>query len=217
MLTYWETYVAGLEYLCVFLIPLAAFTLLVDRGNNESGAGCLIGIVGFVLQGVALLIVTISLSPIILGFSSDAAWTLPWTLILQAPWGFATLVLILLIATFLFGLIPFFGSKPSLLTLVLGGITLAFIIGMLKTVSPDMFQGPIDYVPGVWFSVGLIIVGGFMSWAGMIVATAVGTVGDILAGNGIGQLLAVPLSAAFGFVPVFIYGAWLGAQIRGGF
>ncbi len=38
-----------------------------------------------------------------------------------------------------------------------------------------------------------------------------------MAEEGLGQLIMFPIGAIFGFIPVFMYGAWLGAQVRGGF
>jgi hypothetical protein len=35
------------------------------------------------------------------------------------------------------------------------------------------------------------------------------------AAEGFGRLLVFPIAAIFGFIPVFMYGAWLGAQLRG--
>ena len=74
----------------------------------------------------------------------------------------------------------------------------------------------VDFLPGFWFSVGLIVIGGIMSWIGMMVAAFTVTALE-LAQDGIGQIIMLPVSAIFGFIPVFMYGAWLGAQVRGGF
>jgi hypothetical protein len=31
----------------------------------------------------------------------------------------------------------------------------------------------------------------------------------------ISQLIMIPLGSVFGFIPIFIYGAWIGLQIKG--
>lgn len=55
-----------------------------------------------------------------------------------------------------------------------------------------------------------------MAWVGMMVAALAVTALE-LAQEGIGQIVMFPIAAIFGFIPVFMYGAWLGAQVRGGF
>ena len=74
----------------------------------------------------------------------------------------------------------------------------------------------VDLIPGFWFSVGLLVIGGLMSWIGLMVSALVAAAFE-QASEGLGQLLMFPVAAIFGFVPVFIYGAWLGAQLKGGF
>jgi len=93
---------------------------------------------------------------------------------------------------------------------------LMFVIGILDSMNPGIVKGRVDFVPGFWFSAGLLVVGGVMSWVGMMVAALIATALE-MAEEGIGQLLMFPIGAIFGFIPVFMYGAWLGAQVRGGF
>jgi hypothetical protein len=91
-----------------------------------------------------------------------------------------------------------------------------FVLGILDSVNPGIVKGRVDFIPGFWFSVGLLVIGGVMSWVGMMVAALIAT-GLEMAEEGIGQLLMFPIGAIFGFVPVFMYGAWLGSQVKGGF
>ena len=51
-----------------------------------------------------------------------------------------------------------------------------------------------------------------MSWIGMMVCTLLGTVIG-MDDQGVGVLVMPWIGAIFGFIPVFMYGAWLGAQI----
>jgi hypothetical protein len=55
-----------------------------------------------------------------------------------------------------------------------------------------------------------------MSWVGYMVATPIVAVANEAAANFV-QLLIFPLGAIFGFVPVFMYGAWLSGQLRHSF
>jgi hypothetical protein len=74
----------------------------------------------------------------------------------------------------------------------------------------------VDFIPDLWFSAGLIVMGGFMSWIGTAVSAQL--VGAIkFSDEHIGQYIMIPVSAIFGFIPLLIYGAWLGAQVKGGF
>ena len=82
--------------------------------------------------------------------------------------------------------------------------------------NPGQIKGQVDFTPGIWFSLGLIVIGGIMSWVGVMIASAILT-GIDMAVEGLGQLIVMPIGAIFGFIPVFMYGAWLGAQVKGGF
>ena len=73
-------------------------------------------------------------------------------------------------------------------------------------------------VPGFWFTVGLLIIGAIMAWVGIWVAALLATAVDSASEEreGFGSLIMFPAAAIFGFIPVFIYGAWLGAQLKHG-
>ena len=134
----------------------------------------------------------------------------------MAPGAFFKLVGVLVIASIALAFMPILGQLQSLQTLVLGGTALIFVLGIFDSVSPGVVMELVDFLPGFWFSVGLIVIGGIMSWIGMMVAAFTVTALE-LAQDGIGQIIMLPVSAIFGFIPVFMYGAWLGAQVRGGF
>jgi len=87
---------------------------------------------------------------------------------------------------------------------------------ILDSVSPGIVRGRVDFVPGFWFLVGFLAIGGVMSWVGMMAVAFIATTLKIDE-KSIGQLFIFPIGAVFGFIPVFMYGAWLGAQMRGGF
>jgi len=217
VLTYWETYVAGLEYLAIFFVPMIVMGMVMQK-NESAGAlaGCLSMLLMPVVQVAAMAVMVLTLAPIIFGFAEDAAWSFPWQLITMAPGAFFKLVGVLVVAAIILAFIPILGQLRSLQTLVLGGIALMFVLGILDSVNPGIVKGRVDFIPGFWFSVGLIVIGGIMSWVGMVVAALAVTALE-LAQEGIGQIVMFPIAAIFGFIPVFMYGAWLGAQVRGGF
>lgn len=223
VLTYWETYVAGLEYLAIFFIPMAIVGMIMEKSEGGGAAvGCLSMLLSMlllpVLQVAAIAVFVLTLAPIIFGFAEDAAWSFPWKILTMAPGAFFKLVGVLVVAAIVLAFIPILGQLNSLQTLVLGGIALMFVLGILDSVNPGIVRGRVDFVPGFWFSVGLLVIGGVMSRVGMMVAALILT---LMAKEGIGQLLmfpiGFPIGAIFGFIPVFMYGAWLGAQVRGGF
>jgi hypothetical protein len=217
VLTYWETYVAGLEYLAIFFVPMIVMGMVMQK-NESAGAlaGCLSMLLMPVVQVAAMAVMVLTLAPIIFGFAEDAAWSFPWQLIAMAPGAFFKLVGVLVVAAIILAFIPILGQLQSLQTLVLGGIALMFVLGILDSVNPGIVKGRVDFIPGFWFLVGLIVIGGIMSWVGMVVAALAVTALE-LAQEGIGQIVMFPIAAIFGFIPVFMYGAWLGAQVRGGF
>jgi hypothetical protein len=217
VLTYWETYVAGLEYLAIFFIPMAIVRMIMEKSEGGGAAvGCLSMLLLPVLNGAATAVFLLTLSPIIFGFAEDAAWSFPWRILVMAPGAFFKFVGVLVVAAIVLAIIPILGKLDTLYILVNGGIALGLILGILDTVNPGIVKGSVDFIPGFWFFVGLLVIGGVMRRVGMLVAALIAT-GLDKAKEGIGQLVMVPLVNIFGFVPVFMYGAWLGSQVKGGF
>ena len=217
MFTFWETYVAGIEYFAIYFVPMVIAGMVAEKSEGGGAVvGCVTMLLMPVLQVAAMAIMILTISPIIFGFAEDAVWSFPWQLIGLAPAAFFKLIGVLVIAVIALAFLPFLGQLHSLQTLVLGGIALTFVLGILDSVDPGIVKGRVDLVPSFWFSVGLIIIGGVMSWIGTMVVAAIATAID-MAEDGLGQLMMMPVAGIFGFVPVFIYGAWLGAQVRGGF
>ena len=216
VLLYWETYVAGLIYIAIFLIPMIVVGMIMEK--SESGgavAGCLSMILLPVIQMIALTVFVLILAPIIFGYSEDAAWRLPWGVLTLAPGAFFKLVGTLVIAAIVLAFIPILGQLHSLQTLVLGGIALVFVLGILESIDPGIVKGRVDFIPSFWFSLGLLVIGGFMSWIGVMVSALIGASLE-MAEEGLGQLIVTPITAVFGFIPLFMYGAWLGAQVKNG-
>jgi len=217
VLTYWETYIAGLEYLAIFFIPMIVMGIVMQKNEGAGAlAGCLSILLMPIVQVAAMAVMVLTLAPIIFGFAEDAAWSFPWRLITTAPGAFFKLVGVLIVAAIILAFIPILGGLHSLQTLVLGGIALMFVLGILDSVNPGVVKGRVEFIPGFWFTVGLIVIGGIMSRVGMMAAGLAVTVLE-LAQEGLGQIIMFPIAAIFGFIPVFMYGAWLGAQVRGGF
>ena len=222
VLLYWEVYVAGLGYITLSMIPIIVAGMIGSKSESTSiTLGCLSMIIVPMFQVVAMAVMILTLAPIIFGLAEDAAWSLPWQLIVMAPGAFFTLIGILVVTAIVLALIP--GQLKSLHTLILGGITLTFFLGILDLLHPDIVIDHVELIPGFWFSAGLIAIGGAMFWIGMMITMALSMVayGMGLTKESLEQLMMFPAAATFGaifgFIPVFMYGAWIGAQIRSGF
>ena len=92
-----------------------------------------------------------------------------------------------------------------------------FLMGgavLVSLLSPGLSAENIEIIPGFFTIIGIIIVSATTSWFGILAsAFAVSFfVGDE---EDIGQLIMIPLGSVFGFIPIFIYGAWIGLQVKG--
>jgi len=176
VLTYWETYVAGLEYLAVYLIPMAVFLFFAKMKNAEeegAGIGCFSIVLISILETVATTVFILTLAPIVLGLAEDAAWSLPWTLLIMAPSKFFELVGIMLVVSIALVFVPILGQIHSLHTLIRGGIVLIFFLDIIvDSISPGIVER-VELVPDIWFLIGLLLISAAMLWVGMIVAIAI--------------------------------------------
>lgn len=212
VLMHWQTYVAGLEYVAICIVPMAAIGLYLQshqEGPAATRIGCISMLVLPLVQVSALCVFILTMWPIIFGTSDRAAWEFPFVLITKHPMFFIKLVGSLLIAAVILAFVPFLGRLQSVQTLVLGGLALILVIALLAPASARR----IELWPGFWFSVGIVVVGGLMAWVGHMVSAMLATALESFTA-GLATLLLFPLAAIFGFIPVFIYGAWLGAQLR---
>ena len=85
VLLHWETYVAGLEYFAIVFVSLIALVLLWAKIEDRTMiTKIVVGSSGIfvmsVARTIAAAIFVLTLSPIILGVSDDAAWSFPWRL-----------------------------------------------------------------------------------------------------------------------------------------
>ena len=215
-LLHWQTYAATAMFLALSMGPM----LLIGYAGMKSGAagglvGCLSMLVMPFIQVFALVVFVLTLSPILLGLSDTAAWSFPWALTAQEPWLVAKFIGKLLVAAIVLALIPILGRFQSLHTLLLGSFALALVVGLLGSINPQVASKHVALWPGFWFTVGLVVVGSAMAWVGMLCAAVVSTAIDAHT-EGLGQLVVFPLAAVFGFIPLFVYAAWLGQQLRAG-
>lgn len=213
VLTFWETYAAGLEYLLIFMAPMALMGLTMKEGI---ATGCLSMLIIPVFQAAAVAVFVLTLAPIIFGFAEDAAWSFPWVVISAFPGMFIKLVGTLVLSAIGVSFVPVIGQMLSLHTLVLGGIALLFVLKIFESLYPEVVLDKLELIPGFWFTAGLIIIGGVIAWVGTLVASFLATVVG-RDSEGVSMLIMFPVTAVFGFIPLFMYGAWIGNQLRHGF
>lgn len=215
VLTYWETYAAALIYIVIALGPLALIGFAMEKAKGSAAfLGCLTMFLMPILQTFAIIVFVLTLSPIILGVKSDAAWSLPWILTLQAPWSMAKMVGLLFVVAIVLAFIPMLRQWQSIYIAVLGSLALGFVLAIIEKASPGYVSNQVALWPGFWFFFGLLVVGGLMAWIGIILAAFIASLFEIAA-ESVGQLLLFPAVAVLGFIPTFMYGSYLGAQIRG--
>lgn len=211
VLANWQTYAAGLLFVTLCAGPMILISMIGQKPGHGMGSRVLLSILALpCIQAFALVVFVLTMSPIILGLSQDAAWSFPWALAVAAPWAAAKFVGTLSLAGLALALVPMLGRVQSLHTFLLGSLALLIAIDLgfpHLTLKADW--------PGFWFAVGLFVVGGGLAWLGTAFAVILSMLIDPK-DEGIGLWLALPASATFGFIPLFIYGAWLGSQIRAG-
>ncbi|MEQ1718606.1 MAG: hypothetical protein ABL907_21910 [Hyphomicrobium sp.] len=213
---HWQTYAAGLLFLLLSMGPMVLIGLTMEKAGRAGGAvGCLSMLAMPFFQTFALIVFVLTLSPILLGLSNDAAWSFPWMLTAEAPWTMTKFVGKLLLVALVLAFIPLIGRIQSLHTLLLGGIALASVIEIIGTIYPVIAAKNVTLWPGFLFLVGLLVLSALMAWLGMMAVALLVTIVEARF-EGIGQILVFPVAAVFGFIPLFIYGAWLGAQLRAG-
>ncbi|MFO7905615.1 MAG: hypothetical protein R6U98_23340 [Pirellulaceae bacterium] len=215
VLTYWQTYVAVLLFLALSMGPMLFTAFLDTTGHAEVRIGCFSMLVSLFFHAFALVVFVLTMSPIILGLSHEAAWSFPWALTVEAPWVVAKLLGFMVLGAIILAFVPIIGKLQSLQTFFLGSFALMLVVELVGSANPVLTAKNVTFWPGFWLFLGLLVVGSILARVGImlaaLLATAIGAKGE-----GIMQLLIFPIAAAFGFIPVFIYGAWLGAQLRFG-
>ena len=210
VLTFWEVYVAGLIYTIISVGPMMIFGLI---GEKNEAVGCLGGmLIAPVFQALATLIFVFTLFPILLGFGEDAAWSFPWKILFLSPWTMIKAAFIILLVTIILAFIPILGRIQSLHTFVSGAISLILVLGILHSAYPNIPVEKIHIMPGFFTIIGFLVIAGIVSWASTmllaLISTAIGEKAEDYA-----MLIAIPLGGVFGFIPVFIYGSYIGQQL----
>lgn len=164
-------------------------------------------------QALAVFITVCTLFPIMLG-RPEAAWSFPWILIVNMPGRILIILVVMLVISVVGAFIPILGRANSFIMFIMGGVVVAFLTLIIHKINPELGIRNIQIIPGFLTIIGFVIVSAIVSWLGMLASAAVVTL-LFRDREDISQLVMMPLGSVFGFIPVFIYAAWIGLQIKG--
>lgn len=214
VLLHWQTYLVALMYIIISFLPFLAIMLAGDKSDElMTKGGCLVMLIQPLFQALAVFISVCTLFPLMLG-STEAAWSLPWMLIITEPGRTLIILVIMLVLSFIGAFMPILGRANSFIMFIMGGAVLVFLTLAIHEVHPELGIRNIELIPGWLTIIGIVIVSGISSWLGILATAAIVTV-LFRDKEGISQLIMMPLGSVFGFIPIFIYAAWIGLQIKG--
>jgi hypothetical protein len=208
VLGHWQIYIAGLLYTVIAIGPQVVVGRLASRAGDDDGLiGCLSLLLLPVFNVFAIFVFIATISPIVLGLSGNAAWLLPWSLCVGYPLRMSMAVILPVVLSVFASWIPF-GSSQPVLTFAIGSWALAFVSAV--TLRPALES--LVFWPGYVFAIASIVIGVVLSKAVMVLLAAVAARVVRRKNDSLDWLLVV-VSVMVSFVPVFMYGAWLGAQL----
>jgi hypothetical protein len=148
----------------------------------------------------------LSLLPIILGLSHNAAWPLPWTLVFYEPLVFLKIVGLITVSLVAVSLCPFVNEFESAYMLVYGGIIISIVVKSISGISG------VECFPPLWLSIGIIAISFAAKWLILLPPLILGVF--MFTWYRHQKLVVLLISPFFFFMPIFIYGGWLALQIR---
>ena len=211
VLLHWQTYAAALLFMSFTLASKhLSDAMNLSSGKTSARTRSIARLVREFGQVVGITIFVSIMCPVMLGLSMHGALSLSCSdmqCCRDSAQSFATILLIGVVLS----RIPILGS-PSIFTFIVGAITLVFTMERLYGQATIPALRSIHLWPGMSFMVALLLVGTALTWLGTMLAVAPSV---IMRGRAerIGKLLAYPFAASFGFIPLFIYCAWLGHQM----
>ena len=210
VMTHWETHLVVSVYLFSLLIPsILIFAIL--KKKHALHIKYLRRLFLPILESIAIAVAVLTLFPIIFGLGDDAQWSFPIRAMKLSPGGVLGLVGILLVVAYIIDVIPKLRKLQSIKTLVLGGICLIFTRIFVSFINPVIETDLTSFIPGFWFICGIIATSAVLSKVGHFVFVSFTQVlgNKFNLREDVAELLILPIIATMGFLPVFIYGAWL--------
>ncbi len=212
VLTYWETYLLGIGYILFLFIPSIVISLIMKkRACTGIGFKCVNYILLPVMQLIAVTAFTLVLSPIMLGMAEEASWNLPWRMVSTDFMLSMGLLGCLSVVAVGLVFIPVVGRIHSFRTLILGAISLVFVQMLISYINPAIDMEIKYMIPGFWFITGIAAITIILSKVDHIVSRAASKIlrNKYEVRDGVCEMVMCPLISTLGFIPVFMYGAWL--------
>ena len=180
------------------------------------------------LELIATVIFMLTLTPIILGVGGDAAWFTPWNLLATNFVFFLFCIAAMVIIAVVIGLLPYLGGIYSVHLFVYGCASVMLISANLHYASPDLFNGigqlqsflrNADFYPFLYL-IGFYISGVVIFYIGTTLSIGLISLIQTIVFNGMTNksafediLLLSPFMPVLQFIPVFMYGAYIGNQM----
>lgn len=209
-MNHWEFHFVVLMYLALLLAPVILIFLILKH-NHALSIKYFRKLFLPLFEAVAIAVIILTLFPIIFGMGEEAKWDFPVRIAQLSPGGFVGLMFILIVLAYIIDIIPKLRRLQSFKTLILGGITLIFVRIFMSFINPVIETDFFSFVPGFWFVCGIVAISAVLSKLGhfvfVVFAEVLGNKFDLR--EEVAELLILPVIATLGFLPVFIYGAWL--------
>ncbi len=209
-MNHWEFHFVVLMYLALLLTPVI-LVFLILKHNHALSIKYFRKLFLPLFEAVAIAVIILTLFPIIFGMGEEAKWDFPVRIAQLSPGGFVGLMFILIVLAYIIDIIPKLRRLQSFKTLILGGITLIFVRIFMSFINPVIETDFFSFVPGFWFVCGIVAISAVLSKLGhfvfVVFAEVLGNKFDLR--EEVAELLILPVIATLGFLPVFIYGAWL--------
>jgi hypothetical protein len=167
------------------------------------------------LNLTALFFCITILAPLLLGISNNASWSYPFLLFAHNPLSAAGILFVIIIFQCVIGIIPFIRELPSIQTLLAGAITLIYFMENMITsgrINISKSFKDIVYMPhGIELLIFFVICILFTHLGALL---SMLTISICFKKRNTITVPAMSIYAMSGFIPVFIYGAWLGNQLK---
>jgi hypothetical protein len=209
-MNHWEFHFIVLMYLALLLAP-ATLIFLILKHNHALSIKYVRRLFLPLFEATAIAVIILTLFPIIFGMGEDAKWDFPVRIAQLSPGGFVGLMFVLIVLAYIIDIIPKLRKLQSFKTLLLGGITLVFVRIFMSFINPVIETDFFSFIPGFWFVCGIVAISVVLSKLGhyvfVVLAEVLGNKFNLR--EEVAELLILPVIATLGFLPVFIYGAWL--------
>ena len=213
--SHWQIYVVMLVYILITSLPVmfAGFVAAKDKSTASMTTGCLSQLLIRAFQAGMMYFGILVIFPIVIGISDQAAWQWPKVYLQKHPIQLLKSVEIIWFVCIAVSVIPIIGKSKTFATFLPGVLSIAFIASNINLIDPSLLPKSISYIPNLWISIGYVILFGFAVWIEVIIA---GLVVSFIKNPSItvGEVVHHAIGTIIGFIPILIYGAWMGTNFR---